>query len=629
MNNLWWVRHDIIATALGHESFIPQLRDRAEKRGIYTFTTANNYPPHLATIPNVDKAPSAALFDADKGLFNLQRLAATKGLLGETIADKLTDFVMNFATGSHADPGENQKTMAGLDRESKAFLDVKEGVQDVRNISERRDWYTDAVFAQQYYTGPNPMIIRTATPWHLDIFRAAATAQGLVSAQALLDSGATLLVADYSYFRKGAGFDDDDDIVCDDSSLKTAPTRYGCSSIVLFEQPDTKPLHPVAIVLDWRGNFSKSVTIFNQRLQLSDPAVDEFQDWPWRYAKTCAMAADWVDHELRTHLTATHLLEEAVIVAAQRSFDDNNPIYELLEPHWLKTLSLNNAAREVLVPTVIGNIGPFTLHETKNLVNYYYHNFDWTGNYVPQELAGRGFPREALDSGKFKNFAYARNMTALWPALREYVSSYLHAYANTHGQYETDSGVKDDISVRTWVQEMRGEKSAALQSFPVIQTRDQLVDALTLCIHIASPQHTAINYLQAYYMAFVVNKPPALFTPIPTTLDSLKRYTEQSLVDSLPIGKAKSQQWLVASHLPWLLSYKVSDNQTLLSYARTVAMEGLLASDAGKKLVARLDELKGVFESHSLDIKVDAADKNIPIEYNVMLPEVTAVSILI
>ena len=65
--------------------------------------------------------------------------------------------------------------------------------------------------------------------------------------------------------------------------------------------------------------MDKSVTIFNKRMSPSDSTSGEKDDWPWRYAKTCAQVTDWMRHELTVHLTLSHLVEEAIIVATNRT----------------------------------------------------------------------------------------------------------------------------------------------------------------------------------------------------------------------------------------------------------------------------------------------------------------------
>ncbi|KAI5780996.1 lipoxygenase [Peziza echinospora] len=132
-------------------------------------------------------------------------------------------------------------------------------------------------------------------------------------------------------------------------------------------------LHPLGILIDYVKDMASFVVIFNKRLMptkapsanfhLTTPdnnteeTTDEATEWPWRYTKSCVQVADWHEHLLGVHLSLTHLVEEAVIVAANRSFDNlRHPVFQILQPHWLKTLSVNDAAREILVPAVINLI---------------------------------------------------------------------------------------------------------------------------------------------------------------------------------------------------------------------------------------------------------------------------------
>ena len=132
---------------------------------------------------------------------------------------------------------------------------------------------------------------------------------------------------------------------------KDEETRYGCAPVTLFQLHDDGRLHPLGIVVDYLGTMQDSVCFFNDRTSPSDPKRGE--SWPWRYAKTCAQVADWSLHEVVVHLTNTHLIEESTIVATHRNIPEDNIIFQLLEPHWYKTLSLNAAARETLVPKVV------------------------------------------------------------------------------------------------------------------------------------------------------------------------------------------------------------------------------------------------------------------------------------
>lgn len=200
------------------------------------------------------------------------------------------------------------------------------------------------------------------------------------------------------------------------------------ASVCLFHlELTTGRLHPFAIIIDYKDKIEDSVVIFNQRLRESDDNIDQAKDWPWRYAKTCAQVSDWTRHEVTVHLVNTHFIEEAVIVAANRSFEAHQPVYKLLSPHWIKTLSLNAAARATLVPDVVTKLSGMTTAQLILFMQDAYSTFDLQENYIPTDLERRGFPVAGINDPKFRNCGYARNMHVLWQILQTFVGDYLDA----------------------------------------------------------------------------------------------------------------------------------------------------------------------------------------------------------
>lgn len=427
----------------------------------------------------------------------------------------------------------------------------------------------------------------------------------------------SLYVQDYSYFRAAVGAAPDAPMVSGTGSQK----RYACAAVSLFQLSASGKLHPLAVVLDYRKTMETSVVMFNRRLRASDPTTNEATDWPWRYAKMCAQISDWTRHEVEVHLVNTHLVEEAVIVAAHRTLPAEHAVFRLLQPHWLKTLSLNAAARSSLVPEVIVNLVGFTDTQLYAFMNHAYETFDWTGLYVPVDLAHRGFPPDKLLSDRrYHNYCYGRDMVLMWNVLRQFVAAVLAAV------YENDAAVAADPAIAAWVAEMHSPAGANLKSFPNIQTLHDLIDAVVMCIHIAAPQHTAVNYLQQYYQSFVISKPPALCAPMPASLGDLLKYKESDLMKALPIDRPR--EWLMASHLPNLLSMRVAEDQNLMNYAASLANLAAQKGDtavasAATKLYGQLVQLVEVFNQNSKDMD----DQTTP--YDVMNPDYTAVSILI
>jgi hypothetical protein len=229
-------------------------------------------------------------------------------------------------------------------------------------------------------------------------------------------------------------------------------------------------LHPVAIIIDYRGDMESSVTIFNERIISTAPTKGEERNWPWRYAKMCAQSSDWLRHEVTIHLTNTHLIEEAVIVAAHRTLSPKHPIFQLMKEHWGTTLSVNFGARMTLIPAVILPLSGVSPPQLVDFLKHAYHSFDWKALYIPNDLNGRGFPMQSLEHDpKFRDYAYGRNMALMWPVLRKFVAS------NISRAYEgRDSKVAADAQLAAFCAEMRG--AARISSFPEVKTVDELID---------------------------------------------------------------------------------------------------------------------------------------------------------
>ena len=646
--------------------------EQEDRKQLYTWEIPDDpmdYPPHLAVIPKKDQAPLVStkatiatvvqaglgwiiprniynLFDKIKpqeqttvleSIFDAMDLLNTSTLLGQVFPEDIIDF-------NNYSPSDGE-SIADIESKNRELRRNQSGIYTEPNIGEREDWYCDAVFAQQHLTGPNPCTLQLASQQWIQRFADAAQAQGNDGMAGVISSSPSsdLYIQDYSDFRTAAGVAADA-VLSSIDPTKPGPipgrndrvdsskkARYAVAPVCLFRLGPEGKMHPLGIIIDYRGSMEKSVVIFNRRLHFSDSSDSEATDWPWRYAKTCIQCADWARHEISVHLVRTHFIEEAVIVAAHRAFHADNVVYRLLQPHWLKTLSLNAAARSTLVPDVVIPLSGFTGPQLMKLIQNSYSSFDWVASYIPNDLASRGFPPERLQDEKYHNCAYAKNMILLWQILRRFVSRYL---AGDNPQLmSSDAAVAGDGEIAAWCKEMRSPLGGNISTFPEIKTREQLIDTVTMCIHIASPQHTSVNYLQEYYQTFVLNKPPALYTPVPTTLRQLSAMDEKAFMEALPTNLPRA--WLLAAHLPHLLSLTVAPEQNLINYARSVyasvqdttgsaqSPAARAVGDAAKEFWTELKDFGEVVE------RIDREMDNGTIEYRVLDPDVTAVSILI
>ncbi|KAF3037682.1 hypothetical protein E8E12_007729 [Didymella heteroderae] len=620
----------------GFEPIIPRKRDLSQKQNVYQWSN-DLYPPHLLAIPpGQEEGPTGvgAIFNAKEKGFVGQIATAFGFIIPEVIDVRGTPF--------------EGPTLADCEKYNREHPSPKTDIMNGENIGNLADWYSDARFAQQHLSGVNPSTIERAHSEKVNAYIAEAEKQGLDDMKKLLSEGNDLFIQDYSYFREAMKLSDTDPEYRNIVPEMTGPlptdkptgkmvARYGCAPVVIFQLHCDGRLHPLAITIDHKGSLNKSITLFNRRLSPDAKSeVDEKDDWAWRYAKTCAQTADWTRHEIATHLVDTHMVEEAIIVATNRTIPEDHILYETLSPHWFRTLALNKAARETLVPAVIARIagfGPTTKPETSRvlqLVNWSYEQFDFQAKYIPIDLKKRGFNVEALTEEKYRNYPYATDMYLLWGVIHDFVKSVLGT------KYKSDADVQNDQYIADWCKEI--QVKGKIPTFPTITTFNQLVDAATMCIHTASPQHTAVNYLQDYYYSFVPAKPPALCTPLPKDLTSLQKYTEADLTAALPIGTEgpKWKDWLLAAQLPELLSYKVENQYNLITYAKSLynvnksrtnfendEWDSGTIKEAAALFYSRLKELDSIFK-HVSDRQTKGT-----IEYKVLQPEVTAVSILI
>lgn len=615
---------------LAIEPTLPRYMELKEKRDIYQYSAypvgedgkPADYPPHLQTIPKEDDLPRWKIFNA---LGLTQSILIVRKVIPDTFLGKTANwFQQQIQTALDGTPYDGP-TIADCEEYNRHHRKSGTDIARGENIGLLPDWFSDRRFAEQSFTGTNPTTITRASPAFVKEFVEAATANGDDKWAQLIPTldTASLFVQDCSYYREALGVESEKTLYHKESY---SDDNWACAPVTLYRLYGDGKLHPVAICIDYKRTMAASVTIFNKRMSPTDAATNEATDWPWRYAKTCAQVADWIRHELTVHLTNSHFVEEVIIVATNRAVPMEHIIYKILHPHWYKTLSLNAAARVALVPVTIRDSVGFSPDAASSFIRHAFENYDFVENYVPNQLSSRGFPNTeaALKDAKYKNYPYAKNMTLMWIAIRQYVRSILLTH---YDESRADELVAKDTYVADWCKEI--QTAGHMKSFPTIGTFEELVDAVTMCIHIAAPFHSTVNYLQNFYQAFVIAKPPCLCTEPPTTLSDLENLKEQDMVRALPIRRQRA--WLLASQIPWLLSFRVASDRSLLNFAlsqwnvykKKRGDKEILVRDISKTFYNDLCDLARVFYNNSKAMDSGA------IPYMVMDPTFTAVSVLI
>jgi hypothetical protein len=309
------------------EPTVPSPLTMQQKRQFFAFTDgSDNYPPHLNLAGNVPAAKKEAS-EVQKStlsitdIFNQMRLLQLASLLPtlvpQTFLSKIALPVVGvtadawFGKMGTPDAGVWLQDVENYNRKMRAKW-IHKDIFDLPNVGDLEDWYSDARFAQQHFTGTNPTTIERASEQWIAHFTKASKDPADKKAQETImaltySSKESLYMQDYSYFRKAAGMDESAVIKCEyeetykeDGKTKTRKGyRYGCASVCLFFLNDAGTLQPLAIVIDWRGSADKSVTIYNRELIKRDPnlrsldaeadkdgkTVDEAHDWGWRYGE--------------------------------------------------------------------------------------------------------------------------------------------------------------------------------------------------------------------------------------------------------------------------------------------------------------------------------------------------------
>ena len=265
------------------------IKDRADN--FIWSDAADGYPPHLKVIPKNDPydATKFQIFN-NLGLLNAVTMLpkiVPNNFLGSASLKAWSVFegLLNGRNDTGASIQDLENKNENIWRR-KTATDVMQG----KNIGDLPDWWSDARYAQQQFTGTNPTTISLASSRWINDFKNAAHAQGGAAAHAEGFLASTdpksLYVQDCSYFR--------DAVRAGSSEIMSSQdqVRYACATVSLFHLSENGQLHPIAIVIDYKGSMDNSVVAFNKRLIPIAPETAEAErsklleqeksDWPWR-----------------------------------------------------------------------------------------------------------------------------------------------------------------------------------------------------------------------------------------------------------------------------------------------------------------------------------------------------------
>jgi arachidonate 15-lipoxygenase len=253
----------------------------------------------------------------------------------------------------------------------------------------------------------------------------------------------------------------------------------------------------------------------------------------WAMAKTAVHVADGCLHQAVSHLARTHLVIEAVLLAARRNLSENHPLSRLLEPHFEGTLYINDAADTKLmgpgggVDTVLAC--PIAL--SRKVVEGAVRSWSFTGSMLETDLRTRGLD----DRDAIPDHPYREDAILVHAAIRDWVESFVRTY------YKDGASVREDVELQSMFAELGSNTGGRLRDVPSLAGVNDVVKALTHVIFTASAQHAVVNFAQLQEMSYAPAYPLAGYAAAPTDAPA----TEADWFGMLPpLGLAHYQSTL-------------------------------------------------------------------------------------
>ncbi|CAM9993234.1 unnamed protein product, partial [Ectocarpus fasciculatus] len=199
----------------------------------------------------------------------------------------------------------------------------------IRNPKSQYDWEDDDAFARLRLQGGNCVVLEKcsqSTREKLTVLDSDPAYKELKYKVDLLMDAGKLFVVDHELLKDMEAYPID------------GVERYLTPSVALFEMVDDDllPLKPIGI----------------QQLSQGEEATPIFTPEDgnnWLIAKACFESADFIIHEVVSHLGNTHVVLEAPMVAMNRCLPKEHPVYDLLKPHTEGTAIINWGAQNLLI----------------------------------------------------------------------------------------------------------------------------------------------------------------------------------------------------------------------------------------------------------------------------------------
>ncbi|CAM9249351.1 unnamed protein product [Ascophyllum nodosum] len=488
-----------------------RLKQLEERRKEYRWST-EGIPvgtPYLEGYPPADEFPAITWIVSLVGALLRINVGTLRGTIGVAeLVEALTDseHATSFANRISQLFGESKIDDRALDIDD--FKDLH--AFPIKTPASVYDFEDDETFARLRLQGPNCVTIKKCTKAVREKLKVLDSDPEYENLKQKVDSLMThgkLFVVDHELL---AGIPA--------TPIEDIP-RYLAVGIALFKvvNDDLLPIKPVGIQL---SQGEEATPIF----------VPE-DGYNWRIAKASFEAADFIIHEVVSHLGNTHIVLEGPLVALNRQLPKEHPIHDLLKPHLEGTAIINWGAQNLLLregATVdllqandIKESWTMVLNETLKRIS---KDFSPVADFEEREVTKTDFPGR---------YPYRDFGTLYWEAIYTWVKEYLDIY------YKVEQDMEEDYELQGFVDEMTGiAQMKWLNEFNTSSDKKGLITkVLASLIYSASVLHAAVNFPQKPIMSFVPACPSSMFAPIPT--DKKPRTFEDYLAHMPPLEIAK------------------------------------------------------------------------------------------
>ncbi|XP_043093197.1 polyunsaturated fatty acid 5-lipoxygenase-like [Puntigrus tetrazona] len=342
-----------------------------------------------------------------------------------------------------------------------------------------QDWTKDYMFGYQFLNGCNPVMIKKCTDLPEKFPVTHEMVKGSLKGRQL-----------HEELRKGNIYIVDYEILKD---VPAASQRYLAAPICLLYKNEVDQMLPIAIQLSQTSG------------EMSPIFLPSDSKYDWMLAKMFVKSSDFIVHQLVTHLLKTHLVSEVFEIAMYRQLSAVHPVYKLLMPHVRFTIAINAEARKHLISEdgVFSKISSINADGMEKLVQNAMEALSFKSLNIHEDIKARGMEDTP-------NYYYRDDGLKIWEAIHHFVSAVVKIY------YDSDEAVREDVEIQRFVKDVSCFGMNNSHKFPEsLESREELIEYLTVVIFTASAQHAAVNFGQFDWYGWIPNSPSTMRRPPP------------------------------------------------------------------------------------------------------------------